>query len=54
MSIFYGERREKARIRLKAKLNNSALFLIPFSQNNNFVGGESQLAKLEVKFFKGN
>ncbi|KAF2690360.1 HET-domain-containing protein [Lentithecium fluviatile CBS 122367] len=54
MPASYGEGREKARIRLEAELNSSAPFLVPFSQNNNFVGGESQLAELEAKFFKGN
>ncbi|CAI6225713.1 unnamed protein product [Periconia digitata] len=54
MPSSYGEGREKARIRLEAELNSSMPFLVPFSQNNNFVGRESQLAELEAKFFKGN
>jgi hypothetical protein len=54
MPASYGEGRKKAQIRLKAELDRSALFLVPFSQNNNFVGRESQLARLEVQFSKGN
>ncbi|CAI6337008.1 unnamed protein product [Periconia digitata] len=46
--------RKRARIRLEAELNSSAPFLVPFSQNDNFVGRESQLAELEARLFKGN
>ncbi|PVH97584.1 kinesin light chain [Periconia macrospinosa] len=52
MPASYGEGREKARIRLEAEVNSSAPFLVPFSQNDNFVGRESHLAKLEAKLFK--
>jgi len=52
MPASYGEGCEKARIRLEAELNSSAPFLVPFSRNDNFVGRESQLARLEARFFE--
>lgn len=54
MPASYGEGRKKARIRLEAELSSSAPFLVPFAQNDNFVGRESQLAELEARLFKSN
>ncbi|KAH7119535.1 kinesin light chain 3 [Dendryphion nanum] len=54
MPTSYGEGREKARIRLTAEINNSAPFIVPFSQNDNFVGQKLQLAELETKFLESN
>ncbi|KAF1937777.1 kinesin light chain 1 [Clathrospora elynae] len=53
MPISYGEGKEKALGRLRAEIDvaNSAPSVIPFSQNDHFVGREAQLAKLEAKLF---
>ncbi|RAQ98585.1 kinesin light chain 3 [Stemphylium lycopersici] len=53
MPISYGEGKEKALGRLLDEVGeaNSAPSIIPFSQNNCFVGRESQLAKLEAELF---
>jgi tetratricopeptide (TPR) repeat protein len=53
MPVSYGEGKEKALGRLVAEVGvtNSAPSIIPFSQNDHFVGRESQLAKLEAKLF---
>ncbi|KAI2478441.1 kinesin light chain 1 [Pyrenophora tritici-repentis] len=53
MPVSYGEGKEKALGRLLAEVGeaNSAPSIIPFSQNDRFVGQESQLAKLEEKLF---
>jgi hypothetical protein len=53
MPVSYGEGKEKALGKLLAEVGeaNSAPSIIPFSQNDNFVGRESQLAKLETKLF---
>jgi tetratricopeptide (TPR) repeat protein len=50
----YGEGVEKAWRRLQTELEaaGSAPSIIPFSQNEQFVGRESQLAELEAKLFK--
>jgi tetratricopeptide (TPR) repeat protein/DNA replication protein DnaC len=51
MSTAYGEGLEKARRRLQIELEatSNAPSIIPFSQNDHFVGRESQLAELEAK-----
>jgi hypothetical protein len=53
MPISYGEGRESALRRLQAEVNaaNSAPCIIPFLQNDYFVGRELQLAELEAKLF---
>ncbi|PSN67524.1 kinesin light chain [Corynespora cassiicola Philippines] len=51
MPTSYGEGSEKAWIRLYDEINSSAPFIIPFSQNDNFVGYESELAVLEAMLF---
>jgi hypothetical protein len=53
MPISYGEGRESALRRLQAEVNaaNSAPCIIPFLQNDCFVGRELQLAELEAKLF---
>ena len=53
MPITYGEGQESARRRLEAEMdaNGSAPSIIPFSQNESFVGRESQLIELEAKLF---
>ena len=53
MPVSYGEGKEKALGRLRAEIDvaNSAPSIIPFPQNDYFVGRESQLAKLEAKLF---
>ncbi|KAF1968432.1 hypothetical protein BU23DRAFT_262036 [Bimuria novae-zelandiae CBS 107.79] len=53
MRTAYGEGQESARRRLQAEVEaaGSAPSIIPFSQNNRFVGRESQLAELEAKLF---
>jgi Cdc6-like AAA superfamily ATPase len=53
MPASYAEGWDKAPIRLEAELDSSVPFLVPFSQNNNFVGRESQLASLKEKLFEG-
>ena len=52
----YGEGVERAWRRLQIELEavDGALTIIPFSQNEQFVGRESQLAELEAKLFKDN
>jgi tetratricopeptide (TPR) repeat protein len=53
MSTSYGERKESALSRLQAEIEaaGSAPSIIPFSQNESFVGREPQLAELEAKLF---
>jgi DNA polymerase III delta prime subunit len=53
MPITYGEGEENAQRRLQAEIEatGSAPLVIPFSQNEYFVGRKSQLAKLEAKLF---
>jgi hypothetical protein len=53
MSTMYGERKESALSRLQAEIEaaGSAPSIIPFSQNESFVGREPQLAELEAKLF---
>jgi polynucleotide 5'-kinase involved in rRNA processing len=53
MPISYGEGRERAlrRLQTEVKTANSAPSIIPFSQNDHFVGQEVQLAELEAKLF---
>jgi tetratricopeptide (TPR) repeat protein len=53
MTTAYGEGQESARSRLQAELEGAsdAPSIIPFSQNDRFVGRESQLAELEAKLF---
>ncbi|KAF1948247.1 kinesin light chain [Byssothecium circinans] len=55
MPTSYGEGKEKAwrRLQLEVEAANSAPSIIPFSQNDHFVGWESQLAELEAKLFGG-
>ncbi|KAF2260546.1 kinesin light chain [Lojkania enalia] len=58
LSIFmpttYGEGKEKAlrRLQVEVEAAGSAPSTIPFSQNNHFVGRESELVELEVKLFR--
>jgi putative protein kinase ArgK-like GTPase of G3E family len=56
VSIFtnYREGKESAIRRLQAELEavGSALSIIPFSQNESFVGRELQLAEVEAKLFR--
>jgi hypothetical protein len=56
MPITYGEGEENAQRRLQAEIEatGSAPSIIPFSQNEYFVGRESQLAELEAKLFSNN
>jgi hypothetical protein len=54
MPVSYGEGREKALRRLQMieeEAASSAPSIIPFSQNDRFVGRESQLAELETMLF---
>ncbi|KAG9199902.1 hypothetical protein G6514_007802 [Epicoccum nigrum] len=53
MPISYGEGQENARRRLQAEIKaaGSAPSIIPFLQNESFVGREPQLAELEAKLF---
>jgi UDP-2,3-diacylglucosamine pyrophosphatase LpxH len=55
MPTSYGEGIEKARTRLQIELDaaSGAPSILPFSQNNRFVGRESQLTELEEKLFGG-
>lgn len=55
MPTSYGEGIEKARTRLQIEVDaaSGAPSILPFSQNNRFVGRESQLAELEEKLFGG-
>ena len=54
--IAYGEGQESARRRLQAELDatGSVPSIIPFLQNESFVGRESQLAELEAKLFSND
>jgi DNA polymerase III delta prime subunit len=56
MPITYGEGEENARRRLQAEIEatGSAPSIIPFSQNEYFVGRKSQLAELEAKLFSND
>jgi tetratricopeptide (TPR) repeat protein len=53
MPTTYGEGKESASKRLQAEVEaaSSAPFVIPFSQNESFVGRELQLAEVEAKLF---
>ncbi|KAF2008245.1 hypothetical protein BU24DRAFT_210045, partial [Aaosphaeria arxii CBS 175.79] len=53
MPVSYGEGRENAlrRLQIEIEATSSAPSIIPFSQNDHFVGRESQLAELEAKLF---
>ncbi|KAF2820888.1 hypothetical protein CC86DRAFT_303869 [Ophiobolus disseminans] len=53
MPVSYGEGKEGALGRLLAEIGaaDSVPSIIPFSQNDHFVGRESQLAKLEAELF---
>jgi Cdc6-like AAA superfamily ATPase len=53
MPISYGEVRENASRRLQAEVEaaNSAPSIIPFLQNDFFMGRELELAELEAKLF---
>jgi Cdc6-like AAA superfamily ATPase len=53
MSTMYGEKKENALSRLQIEIEaaGSAPSIIPFSQNESFVGREPQLAELEAKLF---
>ncbi|KAH8724736.1 kinesin light chain [Phaeosphaeriaceae sp. PMI808] len=53
MPTSYNEGKESAqkRLQVEVKAADSAPSIIPFSQNDRFVGRESQLAELEVKLF---
>ncbi|ORY18336.1 hypothetical protein BCR34DRAFT_670856 [Clohesyomyces aquaticus] len=55
MSTSYGEGKEQAwrRLQIEVAAADSAPSIIPFSQNDHFVGRESQLAKLEATLFTG-
>ncbi|OCK73957.1 kinesin light chain 3 [Lepidopterella palustris CBS 459.81] len=56
MPTSYGEGKEKAwrRLQIEVEAASSAPSIIPFSQNNRFVGREPQLAELEARLFGGN
>jgi Cdc6-like AAA superfamily ATPase len=56
MPITYGEGEENARRRLQAEIEatGSAPSIIPFSQNEYFVGRKFQLAELEAKLFSND
>ncbi|KAJ4303184.1 hypothetical protein N0V90_002077 [Kalmusia sp. IMI 367209] len=51
--VAYGEGIEKAwrRLQIELETTGSAPFIIPFSQNDRFVGRESQLTELEAMLF---
>ncbi|KAF2008718.1 kinesin light chain [Aaosphaeria arxii CBS 175.79] len=53
MPVSYREGRENAlrRLYIEIEATSSAPSIIPFSQNDHFVGRESQLAELEAKLF---
>jgi chromosomal replication initiation ATPase DnaA len=53
MPTSYGEGRKSASQRLQVEVEaaNSAPCIVPFSQNDRFVGRELQLAELEAKLF---
>ncbi|OAL01790.1 kinesin light chain [Phaeosphaeriaceae sp. SRC1lsM3a] len=53
MSTTYGEGKERALRRLQAEVEaaGSAPSIIPFSQNESFVGREVQLAEIEARLF---
>jgi hypothetical protein len=56
MPTTYREGKESALRRLQAKIEaaSSAPSIIPFSQNESFVGRKSQLAKIEAKLFSND
>jgi hypothetical protein len=56
MSTTYGEGEESARRRLQAEVETagSALSIIPFLQNESFVGRELQLTEVEAKLFSNS
>jgi tetratricopeptide (TPR) repeat protein len=53
MAPSYGEGKERALIRLQKELEtiNTTPFIVPFSQNDQFIGQELQLAELEELLF---
>jgi tetratricopeptide (TPR) repeat protein len=53
MPTTYGEGKEKASMRLRAEMEatDNAPSVIPWSQNDHFVGQESQLTELQAKLF---
>jgi tetratricopeptide (TPR) repeat protein len=55
MPSSYGEGKEKALTRLQIEMQTTSNIpsIIPFSQNDKFVGRESQLVELESKLFGG-
>jgi tetratricopeptide (TPR) repeat protein len=56
MPTTYGEGKERASRRLQAEVEaaNSAPSIIPFSQNESFVGRELQLTEVEAKLFSNS
>jgi Cdc6-like AAA superfamily ATPase len=56
MSTTYGEGKERASRRLQAEVEaaTTAPFIIPFSQNESFVGRELQIAEVEAKLFSNS
>src|SRR5256714_11560830 len=55
MPLTYGEGKERALSRLQEELEaiSATPSIIPFSQNDRFVGRQSQLAEVEAKLFSG-
>ena len=55
MPTSYGEGKEQAwrRLHTEVEAADAAPSIIPFSQNDHFVGRESQLAELEARLFTG-
>ncbi|KAF1828268.1 kinesin light chain [Decorospora gaudefroyi] len=55
MPASYGEGKEQAwrRLQIEVEATDAAPSIIPFSQNDHFVGREPQLAELEAKLFTG-
>ncbi|KAF2680652.1 kinesin light chain [Lentithecium fluviatile CBS 122367] len=55
MSTSYGEGKEQAwrRLQIEVEAADAAPSIIPFSQNDHFVGQELQLAELEASLFTG-
>src|SRR5690242_14190050 len=55
LSTSYGEGKEQAwrRLKIEVEAADAAPSIIPFSQNDHFVGREPQLAELEASLFTG-
>ena len=51
MPLSYGEGKEKALNRLQNELETITPFIVPFHQNDRFIGQDSQLAELEERIF---